>query len=176
MSDIKKIVVIGPESTGKSTLSAALAKELNTVWVPEYARAYLEQLSRPYEQHDLLHIAKGQLQSEDELVTKANQLLICDTDLNVIQVWSNARYGSCNRWITENIATRAYDLYLLTDIDTIWEDDPLREHPSPAERRYFYNIYRDIVQNSGIPWADISGAPANRLKKALGAIKQHILS
>lgn len=176
MTDIKKIVVIGPESTGKSTLSAALAKELNTVWVPEYARAYLEQLSRPYEQHDLLHIAKGQLQSEDELVTKANQLLICDTDLNVIQVWSNARYGSCNRWVTENIATRVYDLYLLTDIDTIWEDDPLREHPSPAERRYFYNIYRDIVQNSGIPWADISGEPANRLKKALEAIKQHILS
>lgn len=176
MSDIKKIVVIGPESTGKSTLSAVLAKELNTVWVPEYARAYLELLGRPYEQQDLLHIAKGQLQSEDELMTKANRLLVCDTDLNVIQVWSNARYGNCNRWITENIATRAYDLYLLTDIDTVWEDDPLREHPSPEERRYFYNIYRDIVQNSGIPWADISGAPANRLKKALDAIKQHILS
>lgn len=176
MTDIKKIVVIGPESTGKSTLSGALAEALDTVWVPEYARAYLEQLGRPYEQHDLLEIAKGQLQLEDELLTKANRLLICDTDLNVIQVWSNARYGTCHRWITENIATRAYDLYLLTDIDTVWEDDPLRENPSPAERSYFYNIYRDIVQNSGRPWAGISGAPAERLKKALEAIKQHILS
>lgn len=176
MTDIKKIVVIGPESTGKSTLSAALAEALNTIWVPEYARAYLEQLGRPYEQHDLIEIAKGQLQSEDELAAKANRLLICDTDLNVIQVWSNARYGKCDRWITENIATRRYDMYLLTNIDTIWEDDPLREHPLPEERRYFYNIYRDIVQSTNLPWADISGKHEERLKNALEAIRQHILS
>ncbi len=176
MSDIKKIVVIGPESTGKSTLSAALATELNTVWVPEYARAYLEQLKRPYELHDLTEIAKGQLATEDELVAKANRLLICDTDLHVIQVWSHARYNSCHRFITENIAARKYDIYLLTNIDTIWEDDPLREHPLPEERTYFYNIYRDVVQNSGRPWVDISGPPEERLKKALEAIQQHILS
>ncbi|HEY9178532.1 MAG TPA: ATP-binding protein [Flavipsychrobacter sp.] len=176
MSNIKKIVVIGPESTGKSTLSAALAKELGTVWVPEYAREYLEHLGRTYEQQDLLEIAKGQLELEDKLETKANKLLVCDTDLHVIKVWSNARYGTCNRFIIENIATRRYDMYLLTNIDTIWEDDPLREHPLPEERRYFYSIYRDIVQNSGLPWADISGTHEERLKKALTAIQEHILS
>lgn len=176
MSDIKKIVVIGPESTGKSTLSAALAQELNTVWVPEYARAYLGKLSRPYEQPDLLKIAKGQLELENKLEAKANNLLICDTNLHVIQVWSHARYNSSHRFITENIAARKYDMYLLTNIDTIWEDDPLREHPLPEERRYFYNIYKDIVQNSGLPWADISGTHEERLKKALAAIQEHILS
>lgn len=176
MSEIKKIAVIGPESTGKSTLSAALATELNTVWVPEYARTYLEKLSRPYEQQDLLEIARGQLELEDKLAREANKLLICDTDLNVIQVWSHARYNSSHRFITEHIASRKYDMYLLTNIDTIWEEDPLREHPLPAERLYFYNIYRDIVQNSGLPWADISGTHEERLKKALEAIQQHILS
>lgn len=176
LSNIKKIVVIGPESTGKSTLSAALAEELGTVWVPEYARKYLEHLGRPYKQQDLLEIAKGQLELEDKLVLKANNLLICDTDLHVIQVWSHARYNSSHRFITENIATRKYDMYLLTNIDTIWEDDPLREHPLPEERKYFYNIYKDIVQNSGLPWADISGTREERLKKALAAIQEHILS
>jgi len=173
---VRKIVVIGPESTGKSTLSAALAAELQTVWVPEYARTYLEELGRPYTQNDLKEMAKGQLMLEDTLALQANKLLICDTDLHVIKVWSEARYNSCDRYITEQIATRQYDMYLLTYIDTEWEDDPLREHPAPDERAYFYNIYRDIVQNSNLPWADIRGKHEYRVKTALEAIKQHILS
>lgn len=176
MSRIKKIVVIGPESTGKSTLSAALAEALHTVWVPEYARAYLEQLSRPYVQQDLITIANGQLQQEDALAAQTNGMLICDTDLHVLKVWSEAKYGSCDKEILEHIAARPYDMYLLTNIDTNWEDDPLREHPLPEERQYFYNLYRDIVQNSGLPWADVRGNREERLKIALHAIKQHIIS
>lgn len=176
MSSIKKIVVIGPESTGKSTLSAALADALHTVWVPEYARAYLEQLNRPYRQQDLITIAQGQLQQEDELAEQANGLLICDTDLHVVKVWSEAKYGNCDKQILEYIATRKYDMYLLANIDTIWEDDPLREHPLPEERQYFYNMYRDIVQNSGLPWTDVRGNREERLKIALDAVKQHIIS
>lgn len=176
MSDVKKIVVIGPESTGKSTLSAALAEALGTVWVPEYAREYLENLGCPYTREDLREIARGQLTLEDKLAAKADRVLVCDTDLNVIKVWSHARYNACDRFITESIAARKYDMYLLTNIDIPWQDDPLREHPSPEERLYFYNIYRDIVQNSNLPWVDMSGAHEERLKKALEAIKQHILS
>lgn len=175
MSKVKKIVVIGPESTGKSTLSAAMARELDTLWVPEYARAYLEQLGRPYTYEDLLAIAKGQIDTEDQLSAKANKHIICDTDLQVIKVWSNAKYNRCHRWVLEQIASRKYDLYLLTNIDTIWEDDPLREHPAPEERAYFYNLYSDIVQNSGLPWVNISGSHEERLKKALDAVKLHLL-
>lgn len=171
MDELKKIVVIGPESTGKSTLSEALAKEFNTKWVPEYARKYLEQLGRPYHEADLLDIAKGQLAGEDRLAEEANKILICDTDLHVIKVWSEASYGRCDPWILEQIAVRKYDLYLLTYIDTEWEDDPLREHPAPEDRQYFYNIYRDIVQNSGVQWADIRGEYEERLQTALKAIK-----
>lgn len=170
MSEVKKIVVIGPESTGKSTLSEALAKELNTVWVQEYAREYLEHLEKPYNEDDLIEIAKGQLSLEDKQLHKANNYLICDTDLNVIKVWSNAKYNRCDRWILEQIANRTYDFYILTDIDMPWQDDPMREHPSPQERKYFYNIYKDIVQQSGLPWVVVSGGHEERLKTALHAI------
>lgn len=169
---IKKIVVIGPESTGKSTLSRQLAEALGTVWVPEYARAYLENLGRPYTEDDLLTIAQGQLQSEQEALPKANNILVCDTDLYVIKVWSEAKYGRCHSSILESITTQTCDLYLLTYIDVIWEDDPLREHSALEEREYFYGQYRDIVMNSGVPWADIRGNEAARLQLALDAVKQ----
>lgn len=168
---MKRIVVIGPESTGKSTLSEQLAAHFHTEWVREYARGYLENLGRPYEQHDLLQIAEGQLQLEDETAARAKDLIICDTDLQVIRVWSEAKYGECDPRILQMIAQREYDLYLLTYIDIPWTDDPLREHPLPSEREYFYNIYREIVMNAGIPWAEIKGDYEERLKTAVGAVK-----
>ncbi|MBO9152838.1 AAA family ATPase [Chitinophaga sp. GCM10012297] len=169
---MKRIVVIGPESTGKSTLSEQLAAHFKTEWVREYAREYLESLGRPYEQHDLLQIAKGQLQSEDETASRAKELIVCDTDLYVIKVWSEAKYGECDARILQMIAERKYDLYLLTYIDIPWTDDPLREHPLPSEREYFYNIYRDLVINSGIPWADVRGDYEQRLEIAVEAANQ----
>lgn len=169
---VKRIVVIGPESTGKSTLSAALAEALHTRWVPEYARAYLEGLARPYVENDLLHIAQGQLAHEDAAVMQSNRFLICDTDLYVVKVWSEASFGRCDRSILEQIAVRPYDHYLLTYIDTPWQHDPLREHPHPEERYYFYQQYRDIVMNSGIPWTDIRGDENTRLATALRSLEQ----
>lgn len=171
---IKKVVVIGPESTGKSTLSEALAKELNTVWVPEYARRYLEQLQRPYTEEDLLAIAKGQAAHEDKATGEAKKLLICDTDLHVVKVWSEHKYGNCHKWILEEIARRKYDLYLLTYIDVIWEDDPLREHGGLEMRHYFYEIYKDIVQQSGVNWTEIKGNEEERLQHALQTVHTFI--
>ncbi len=172
MSEIKKIVVIGPESTGKSTLSQQLAHTLNTIWVPEFARGYLENLGRGYTEEDLVEISKGQVSSEDNCAKKASKFLICDTDLYVIKVWSEAKYGRCHSYILQEIAIRKYDLYLLTDIDIPWTDDPLREHPLPSEREYFYNIYRDIVVNSGTRWAKIYGDEKQRLHLATKAVFQ----
>jgi NadR type nicotinamide-nucleotide adenylyltransferase len=167
---LKKIVVIGPESTGKSTLSEQLAAYYKTTWVPEYAREYLEQLGRTYQQEDLLQIAKGQLVKEDKAIKQANQFLFCDTDLYVIKVWSEHKYGKCDRWILEQIAQRKYDLYLLTYIDVPWQEDPQREHPQPTMREYFYHIYQDIIINSGTSWADIRGNKTERLQKAINII------
>ena len=170
MQHPKRIVVIGPESTGKSTLSQQLAAALHTVWVPEYARTYLEQIERPYVEDDLAIIAQGQLHSEDEQAQKANKYLIIDTDLNVIKVWSEHKYGRCTPDISKAIAERHYELYLLTGIDIPWQHDPLREHPAPEERAYFYQLYHNIVATSGIPWAAIDGTETERLATALKAI------
>lgn len=164
-------MVIGPESTGKSTLSKALATELQTVWVPEYARTYLEALPRKYEENDLLLMAQGQIQQEEILAKQADRFLICDTDLHVLKVWSEHKYHRCHSWILEQIAQRKYDMYLLTYIDIEWSYDPQREHPDTAMRQYFYNIYRDIVQNSGLPWVDIRGGEQERLQLAKESIR-----
>ena len=169
---MKRIVVIGPESTGKSTLSEKLAAHFNTVWTPEYAREYLEELGRPYEQSDLWEIARGQLRLEDKMVGQARELLLCDTDLYVIKVWSEHKYGQVDPRILEQIASRNYDLYLLTYIDIPWEDDPQREYPDPEMREYFYRIYRDIVINAGVPWADIRGSYEERERQAIKAIER----
>ena len=174
MSIIKSIAIIGPESTGKSTLSEALAAALHTVWVPEYAREYLEMIDRPYTEADLVQIAKGQIANENMAMSIATNYLVCDTDLNVVKVWSEHKYGQCHPWILEEIATRKYDLYLLTDIDIPWEHDPMREHPDAGMRQYFYNIYKDIVMQSGVPWTNISGDADQRTHKAMEAVKLHL--
>lgn len=168
---LKKIVIIGPESTGKSTLSASLAAYYHTAWVPEFARTYLEKLGRPYEQKDLLQMAKGQLLLEEEQMQRARRLLFCDTDLHVIKVWSEHKYGDCDPWILRQISERKYDFYLLTGIDLPWQEDPLREYPQARERAYFYQVYRDIVINSGVPWAEISGSGEQRLQKSVAAVE-----
>ena len=154
-ADIKKVVIIGPESTGKSTLATLLAKYYNTSWVPEYAREYIDRLNRPYEERDLLDIATGQLQAEDKAIAHANKLLICDTNLLVIKVWSEHKFGACYPEVLESIKTRKYDLYLLTGIDLPWEEDPQREHPHL--RSFFYDIYKQELINSGVPWVEVNG-------------------
>lgn len=164
-------MIIRPESTGKSTLTQALAAHFNTNYVPEYARDYLEQLHRPYNETDLLLIARGQIALEDEkAATAKGGMIFCDTDLYVIKVWSEDKYNQCHPWVLEQIAIRKYDLYLLTDIDMPWQDDPLREHPEPEMRQYFFNIYSDIVQHSGVPFTKVTGNEEQRLEMAVNAI------
>lgn len=170
----RKIVIIGPESTGKSTLTAALAAHFGEPWVPEYAREYLERLDRPYEFDDLLSIAKGQLELEERLLQSANEFLFCDTDLHVLQVWSQSKYKKVHPWIQAQIATRKYDLYLLTDIDIPWEPDPQREHPDPEMRTYFFNWYRALLEESGTPYGIISGNNRERLSHSIDFIEKYL--
>ncbi len=166
---LKKIVVIGPECTGKSELSEYLARELNTVWVEEYARHYIDILDRPYTPADLPIIAKGQLALEDEMAEKADRVLICDTNLYVIKVWSNFKYGDCDPAILHEIATRKYDLYLLTYVDIPWVNDPQREHPD--QREELYSIYLREMQNQPIPFVVIKGSREERQAIALENVR-----
>ncbi|GHM99640.1 hypothetical protein WSM22_11300 [Cytophagales bacterium WSM2-2] len=166
--EIKKVCVIGPECTGKTDLSQFLAQHFKTSWVEEYARAYLNKLGRAYDQIDLVKIAHGQLRMEDEWVYDANKLLVCDTNLIVIKVWSEHKYGNCDPDILKKIAERKYDLYLLTNIDIPWDEDPQREHPD--KREHFWKIYQKEVALTGVPFIEISGEREARRKKAIDAI------
>ncbi len=168
---MKKIVIIGPESTGKSTLCQQLAAHYSTNWCPEYAREYLLDLDGAYTYQDLLHIAKGQVKLEDELLEEAgNGVYFIDTDMYVMKVWCEVAFGNCHNWILKQIAARRYDHYLLCDTDLPWEKDDLREYPDQAFRDRLLKIYNDLLVNSGVPWTMVSGINAERLKTAVNAI------
>jgi NadR type nicotinamide-nucleotide adenylyltransferase len=168
IKEIKKVCVIGPECTGKTDLSRFLSEHYKTSWVEEYARAYLNKLGRPYDQIDLLKIAHGQLRMEDEWIYDAKKIMVCDTNLIVIKVWSEHKFGNCDPDILKKIAERKYDLYLLTNVDIPWAEDPQREHPD--KREHFWNIYKNEISATGIPFVEISGERETRRKKAIDAI------
>jgi len=179
---LKKIVVIGPESTGKSTLCEELAQHYETTWCPEFAREYLLTNGKNYDYEDLLTIAKGQLALEEEYtVTLESQSvtmlengghlpLFIDTDMYVMKVWSEFVFGNCHRFILDGIVKREYDLYLLCNVDLPWVADELREYPDIESRKKLYGIYKDIMLNQIVPWVDISGSNEERLQKAITAV------
>lgn len=168
IKNLKKIAIVGPESTGKSTLSKELAAYYNTSWVEEYARAYIDKLKRPYQEHDLEKIAKGQIEAEKVQARNANKILICDTNLIVIKIWSEHKYGACPDWILEEISISDYDLHLLTYVDTPWIEDPQREHPD--KREYFYKKYKEELELRNLRYIEIRGNMKERLFKAVSAI------
>lgn len=170
---MKKIVIIGPESTGKSTLCQDLAAHFGTAWCPEFARQYLLDNGTDYTYGDLLVIAKGQQTLEDKLLPEAKPpFYFIDTNQYVMKVWCEVVFSDCHSWIIQQIAQRQYDFYLLCDVDLPWVQDGLREYPDLMQRQQLFNTYKDIVINSGTPWAVISGAPSERLPNALTALAQ----
>ncbi|MCK9219477.1 MAG: ATP-binding protein [Bacteroidales bacterium] len=171
---IRKIAITGPESTGKSVLSEQLAKHYHTCWVPEYAREYLRQINRPYEEKDLVDIAKGQLKSEGNKQEMASDYLFCDTELIVIKIWSEVKYGRCHPWISEALASHAYDLYLLCDIDLPWQFDPLREHPN--DRKFLFNLYFNELKNRNLPFLIVKGIGDDRLNSVVEKIDTFIFA
>jgi len=177
MEQIKRIVVIGPESTGKTTLCKQLAGHYHTEWVPEFARAYLLEHGMNYCYDDLLTIAKGQMDLELATETQilhaaAHQprLFFIDTNMYVMQVWCEFVFQKCHTWILEQIAQRPYDLYLLCNVDLPWVKDQLREYPDLESRNRLYHIYKQILISQEIPWVDVSGDYDQRLTTAIAAV------
>ena len=196
-AEIKKVVIIGPESTGKSTLCQQLAAYYHTSWCHEYAREYLLKHGMNYSYDDLLTIAKGQVELEkkcEEEVRKSesrkdgktvadrkiissglpdfpsSRLLFIDTNMYVMKVWCEFVFGKCHDFILDQIKKREYDLYLLCDIDLPWIKDELREYPDLERRQKLYGIYKDIMTRQTVPWAEIHGNYEERLQKAIVAV------
>lgn len=168
---IKKIVVIGPESTGKSTLCTELAAHYNTQWVREYAREYLETNGTDYSFEDLYTIAQGQIANEEKaLAATTAGCLFVDTDLYVIKVWSEFVFNKCDNRILTDITKRSCDLYLLCNTDLPWVKDNLREYPDLVTRDKLFHYYKEEMTEQHVPWVIISGGYEERLKQAVEAV------
>lgn len=161
-----KIAVVGPESTGKSTMAQHLAHRLDTVCVPEYARYYCKNLNRQYTLHDEVNMFYGQIALEDALIALAkNNLLVCDTTLLTVKIWCDHLFGETPKEVTDEITSRKYDFYLLMDIDLPWEDDPLRDFP--YQREHFMEIWKNELDALEAHYKVISGVGNERLKNGL---------
>jgi NadR type nicotinamide-nucleotide adenylyltransferase len=172
-ANIIKVVLFGPESTGKTTLAQELANHYQTEWVPEYAREYLQEKwnkeQKTCEPHDLLPIAEGQIRLENYLTEKANKLLICDTDLLETKVYSEAYYlGYCDPVLEKCALQNTYDLYLLTSIDIPWEKDNLRDKPNERKRMFLY--FKETLEKYDKNFVTLNGDNGKRLALAIKSI------
>ena len=175
--NLVKVVLFGPESTGKTTLSRHLARHYNTVWVPEFARDYLQKKwnneRKTCELKDILPIAVGQMKLENKLAKKADKVLICDTDLLETKVYSEEFYnGFVDEELQKAANTNTYDLYLLTSIDTPWEADDLRDRPE--QRLEMFTAFENALKTNSKNYILLKGNKETRLKNAINAIDKII--
>lgn len=171
---IKRIALTGPESSGKTTLCKQLAAHYKTLWVPEFARGYMEKLNRPYTSDDILFAAKEQLKAEEEMISTSNKLLFVDTELIIAKTWCEDVFGFCPGWIAERIEKKSYGLYLLAEPDLPWEKDPVRENPN--RREYFFNLYLNEIETRRFNYEIISGNGEERFHNAVKAVEKFLKS
>lgn len=169
-ANLVRVVLFGPESTGKTTLAQRLTKHYNTQWVPEFMREYLQDKwdreQKSCEPKDLLPIAEGQMRLENELAQSASDILICDTDLLELKVYSEAYYqGYCDPVLEKYALRNTYDIYFLTYIDVPWEKDDLRDKPSDRERMFLN--FKETLEKHTRNFVILSGDKSTRFKTAV---------
>lgn len=171
--DVIKIAVVGPESTGKSTIAERLARHYRTVCVPEYAREYCRHLDRQYTLQDELNMFYGQLALERSLVPLAQHgLVFCDTMFLTIKVWCDHLFGYTPNEVHEALQKQDYDFFLLMDIDLPWIDDPLRDFPDLRE--HFMQVWHRELQAIGADYRVVSGLGEQRFARALQAVEMFL--
>ncbi|WP_395803280.1 AAA family ATPase [Daejeonella sp.] len=173
-SSLIKIAIVGPESTGKSTISEQLANHYQTIWVPEFARNYCAKLTSPCTWKDEINMFRGQLELEAELAVKANNILICDTTIITVKIWSDHIFGSSPQEVLDKLPHHPYDLYLLMDIDLPWEEDPLRDFPDLRE--HFLGVWHSELKSLKANYRLISGSDELRLNNAIQCIDTFMMN
>jgi len=165
---IKKIAIVGPESTGKSTLTKLLAKHYNTLWVAEFARYYCAALTAPCTMQDEINMFHGQVALEESVLAMADKdFILCDTTFLTVKIWSDEMLGETPQLVLDALRERTYDLYLLLDIDLPWQEDPLRDFPHMRE--HFMNIWLKELADLNANYVLINGIE-ERLNNAITAI------
>jgi NadR type nicotinamide-nucleotide adenylyltransferase len=164
----RRVVLIGSESTGKTTLAQALGEELGVPWVPEYARQYLDQKGAALTWEDVEPIARGQMAAEDA-ARPTGGLLILDTDLVSTTVYARYYYGSCPLWALRAARERRAALYLLLHPDVPWVADGA-QRDRPEGRQELHGRFRAALDALAAPVVDVRGSWAERAKTARAAI------
>ena len=175
--DVLKVVLYGPESTGKTSLARSLAAHFDTVWVPEFSRDYLQdkwdQEQKICEREDILPIARGQMTLENEKAKEANKVLFCDTNLLETVVYSQAYYdGFCEPPLLKHALNHHYDLYFLTYIDFPWVEDDLRDRPH--QRELMYAKFKETLDHQNMPYQVLRGSFQERFKTAVKKVEELI--
>jgi len=165
VENIIKIAIVGPESTGKSSLANQLATHFNTLFVPEYAREYCKDLNRNYTLEDEVNIFYGQVALENKLILLAKKgLIFCDTMVLTVKIWCDHLFGYTPAEVLDGIKDQNYDLYLLTDIDLPWQEDKLRDFPDLRE--HFMNVWHQELQAISANYRVVSGIGSTRFSTA----------
>lgn len=170
---VVRIVITGPESTGKSTLTRQLAEHFGTLYIPEYARTYVEQLHREYTYADIEHIARTQVQQLAAYTARARKFLFLDTYLIITKVWFDVVYQRHPAWIDAEISKHEIDLYLLCRTDIAWEADSVRENGG-ARREALYEQYKKELEQNGCRYAVVEGLGEHRLQNAVGHVRSFL--
>ena len=164
MATLTRICLTGPESTGKTELASALAREQQTVWVPEFAREYAETRGNELTAADVEPIARGQIGNEDRIAPQASGVLFLDTDLISTVVYARHYYGACPQWIEAEARRRCADLYVLLDTDLPWKPDPARD-AGGEEREDLFDAFRAALDEFETRWEIVSGGWEERLTR-----------
>ena len=173
---VKRVCLVGAESTGTTTLAQWLAAYYRTVWVPEYGREYSERLAAAgidlwhykWRSEEFVHIARLQQQREDEMASRANRVLICDTDALATAIWHERYMGSRSEEVEALAFARRYDLYLLTGCEIPFVQDGIRDGESLRE--WMTHRFEEVLTEHKLPWLKLSGPVEERLLTATTAI------
>ena len=176
MNNIARVVITGPESTGKTALAQALAEKWGSLWIPEYARQYVENLDRPYNYEDVVTIAEHQIAEEAGFGSTIHDgILFFDTWLIITKVWLDLVFGRCPEWITEHIRSSKIDLCLVCDTDLPWVEDAVRENGG-EKRDQLLQVYCDEIRSFGFQYEIITGFGQVRTENAMKALSKHGLN
>jgi len=167
-----RIAAIGPESSGKSTISKYIANEYDAVLVEEYAREYLLELDNPasYLIEDLINIAKEQFDKSIHINNRSKEICICDTEILTIKIWAEDKFNYCPDEIENLFQKQQFDLYILCKPDIEWEYDVLREDED--RRDYIFNIYHKYCNKFNLNYVEIEGDNDSRNKIIRKIFKQ----
>ncbi|MDR2009111.1 MAG: ATP-binding protein [Bacteroidales bacterium] len=169
---IKKIVLTGPESTGKSTLTKKLAEHFSVPYIAEIARDYVEELTRPYTKNDVIEIAKMQIDAEKKITEHFSEFIFLDTDLIITKIWLQHLYNDYPKWIDNWLKEEPAFLHLLCYYDLPWEFDPVRENSEM--RPYFFNKYLEEIKKINTNYGIIKGQGEKRFENALKIVNNSL--